>query len=590
MTMRKIFVAAILALLSASPALAQSGCASIVTGAILTAAQWNACFAAKQNALGYVPLNVAGGTMLGRLVTTPSATGGAGFNIPAGTAPTSPVDGDIWTTTIGAFARINGVTTALGGNPTGAFTITSNSASALAVGANGATNPVLKVNDNTASVATGWELIGAAAAAGAKLNVISSGTNENGTIDAKGSGTLTFGGTSTGNIFLKRQTMMLSGTAGNPAITSDSDNTTGLFFGAIGEVDLAVLGNNVMAVTSADVQLAQPIKSQLGNGAAPPFTTLAQTNTGMYFFRANFTGSISGTTLTVTATTGASIAIGQILSGTGVTAGTTITALGTGTGGTGTYTVSASQTVSSTNILSIADIGLTQGGVTKISVENTDAKLAVPIRGQFGTAGAPTYSFLTRTDHGIYSSGAGFIDFATSGVDRMSLSTTDLQMAVPIHYQGGSTGAPSIAPLAATNTGIWWASTTEMDFTIGGTTSVSIIGAGVVALNNESTGYTKVGTKIRAGGAAPALTSCGTTPAISGSDLAGEVTMGTGTPTGCVITFNVAYAATPYCSATWQDQTIATRQYAVSTTALTLTQTATSSNKVNYTCMARSGG
>lgn len=63
-----------------------------------------------------------------------------------------------------------------------------------------------------------------------------------------------------------------------------------------------------------------------------------------------FTGSISGTTLTVTAVTTGTILIGQILSGTGITSGTVITALGSGTGGTGTYTVSPSQTVSSRTI------------------------------------------------------------------------------------------------------------------------------------------------------------------------------------------------------------------------------------------------
>ncbi len=60
--------------------------------------------------------------------------------------------------------------------------------------------------------------------------------------------------------------------------------------------------------------------------------------------------SISGTTLTVGGTVTGTFAVGMVLSGTGVTAGTTITALGTGTGGAGTYTVSASQTVSSTTI------------------------------------------------------------------------------------------------------------------------------------------------------------------------------------------------------------------------------------------------
>lgn len=44
------------------------------------------------------------------LTTAASATGGAGFNIPQGTAPSAPNNGDIWTTTTGMFARINGST------------------------------------------------------------------------------------------------------------------------------------------------------------------------------------------------------------------------------------------------------------------------------------------------------------------------------------------------------------------------------------------------------------------------------------------------------------------------------------------------
>jgi hypothetical protein len=64
------------------------------------------------------------------------------------------------------------------------------------------------------------------------------------------------------------------------------------------------------------------------------------------------TGSISGTTLTVSAVTSGVIYIGAVIVGTGVTVGTSITAFGTGTGGAGTYTVSASQTVASTTITS----------------------------------------------------------------------------------------------------------------------------------------------------------------------------------------------------------------------------------------------
>lgn len=66
------------------------------------------------------------------------------------------------------------------------------------------------------------------------------------------------------------------------------------------------------------------------------------------------TGSITGTTLTVTAVLSGALQVGNVLSGTGVTAGTKITGLLTGTGGTGTYTVSATQTVTSTTITATA--------------------------------------------------------------------------------------------------------------------------------------------------------------------------------------------------------------------------------------------
>jgi hypothetical protein len=67
---------------------------------------------------------------------------------------------------------------------------------------------------------------------------------------------------------------------------------------------------------------------------------------------ASVTASIAGTTMTVTAVGSGTLAIGQTLSGSGVTSGTKIVGQGTGRGGTGTYTVSASQTVASTTVTS----------------------------------------------------------------------------------------------------------------------------------------------------------------------------------------------------------------------------------------------
>jgi hypothetical protein len=102
---------------------------------------------------------------------------------------------------------------------------------------------------------------------------------------------------------------------------------------------------------------------------------------------ASFTGSISGTTLTVTAVASGAVTVGQVLSGTGITSGTLITALGTGTGGTGTYTVQTSQTASSTTItasggsnwLPVVFYGAASVALTNANVTLTAAQYSKPI-------------------------------------------------------------------------------------------------------------------------------------------------------------------------------------------------------------------
>ena len=65
----------------------------------------------------------AGDTVLTNAATTANAS----INLPHGVPPTSPVDGDCWTTTTSAFCRINGVTVDLGagGGGGGSGTVTS---------------------------------------------------------------------------------------------------------------------------------------------------------------------------------------------------------------------------------------------------------------------------------------------------------------------------------------------------------------------------------------------------------------------------------------------------------------------------------
>lgn len=131
---------------------------------------------------------------------------------------------------------------------------------------------------------------------------------------------------------------------------------------------------------STFVELANPLgAANLNRPCALYFSTLEHTaaidDTAYRFFFENiyfqngmtlennaeavFTAAISGTTMTVSAVTSGTVLVGAVISGTGVTAGTRITAYGTGDGGTGTYTVDTSQTVSSTTISSASPTRIT---------------------------------------------------------------------------------------------------------------------------------------------------------------------------------------------------------------------------------------
>lgn len=55
-------------------------------------------------------LPLAGGTMTGLLELIASVVGSASLRIPHGTAPSAPVNGDVWSTIAGFFAQISGVT------------------------------------------------------------------------------------------------------------------------------------------------------------------------------------------------------------------------------------------------------------------------------------------------------------------------------------------------------------------------------------------------------------------------------------------------------------------------------------------------
>jgi hypothetical protein len=80
------------------------------------------------------------------LLTPQSTTANASLNLPEGTAPTSPADGDVWTTTLGLYVQIAGSTVGPLGSGGGGGTVTSvSSANTDLTVATGTTTPVLTI-------------------------------------------------------------------------------------------------------------------------------------------------------------------------------------------------------------------------------------------------------------------------------------------------------------------------------------------------------------------------------------------------------------------------------------------------------------
>jgi Phage stabilisation protein len=126
-----------------------------------------------------------------------------------------------------------------------------------------------------------------------------------------------------------------------------------------------------------------------------------------------FTGSVSGTTLTVTSMSTGTIAVGQQLLGVGVTGETVITALGTGTGGVGNYTVNNSQTIASETLSTAAAGAIVTGSITGTTLTVTAVTSGVLYLGQTIQGGTVTANTMI-TALGTGTGGAGTYTVSTS--------------------------------------------------------------------------------------------------------------------------------------------------------------------------------
>lgn len=189
------------------------------------------------------------------------------------------------------------------------------------------------------------------------------------------------------------------------------------------------------------------------------------------------------------------------------------------------------------------------------------------------TVGSLNVAVSTAPANGFDLSGANTIGISINTGNRYTINQTDFKSTAGAGFDINVSAASSTVPVFRPNQG---SAGTGIGAQAAGNWSSVIVGVERDRFDNE-------GVKpIQA--TAPVPTGTGTPTIATGStDWAGEVTAGA-TATSVIITFNLTHANPPFCIVVPQTVLVAF-SYTISTTAITITQTATSGDKIDYICV-----
>ncbi|MCX6210072.1 MAG: hypothetical protein NTZ59_11415 [Bacteroidetes bacterium] len=201
-------------------------------------------------------------------------------------------------------------------------------------------------------------------------------------------------------------------------------------------------GSNAVGVFNFNGCSNVTIDGRISATGTTSVVTIANTAVGTGAGSTTATTGISGTTMTVTAMSTGRFFIGQTISGTGITAGTTITGFGTGTGGTGTYTISVSHsTLTNVTVTASSAAGLYAVAYSNDASNNTLNYLTL-VSGNASTTGGTVYfgvGIITGSDNNTVSnstfgsnsgSSFNFTGTATSASTSLSVTASTGNLAV----------------------------------------------------------------------------------------------------------------------------------------------------------------
>jgi hypothetical protein len=238
---------------------------------------------------------------------------------------------------------------------------------------------------NVTAVASGTLYVGQKITSGATSNTyitaLGTGSGNTGTYTVSPSQLVGSGTSMVGGVGAQTVTPVSGDSSNNIATTAYVQGLAG------GLGTMSTQNANAVAITGGTIANLTAFNAA-GTTTIGEKSTVANTTASVTAGISNGSGG-AGTIFNVSAVTSGTIVIGSILSGSGVTANTTVISYGTGTGSTGTYNVSASQLVSAgTSISAVANTTVTYDVITQSVLyytANAAANWTLNVRGDDST-------------------------------------------------------------------------------------------------------------------------------------------------------------------------------------------------------------
>lgn len=267
------------------------------------------------------------------------------------------------------------------------------------------------------------------------------------------------------------QLQVPDGAVGTPIYGFTSDTDTGIYRVGADSIGIAaggILGLDVFVTTGTT-------QAGVGDGtvAKPSLCFNSDTNTGIYRAGADILGIVVGGAFAARFY-GGSVPQSAFVDGTAATP-----AIGfDNDSNTGMYLAAAD------------NVAFTTGGTYRAGFSTTIFNTRLVVQGPDGAVAAPAYSFENDTDTGIYRGGANDFRVAAGGTTIVLITASGLTMnGLPIFNGDGSAAAPSYSFSSDTNTGIYRPGADLIAVSCGGTVGFSVqnVGAGVFGLQLGAT-------------------------------------------------------------------------------------------------------